>query len=241
MGNNLKKPELVDMDLIAPNLYLGSIQPASSLKALQTANISHIVNLCGDNYFPEHFVYKKIGIPDNPVACIGIHFDHALDFIEAAMKENGVVLIHCAAGVSRSSAITIAYLMRKRKWGYYKTFDYVKNRRIYVNPNPSFETQLVYFESCNCKRDIDWSNMMKQVFWNFKKDDVVECWIKPQWISGHFVKYVDNLFFDVQLCTMKEGSEPHSTSMGNARKPFPTSVHTTRNLQTFETFHNEVT
>lgn len=41
-------------------------------------------------------------------------------------KQNRKVLIHCAAGVSRSASFTIAYLMKEYKMNYHKAHKYVK-------------------------------------------------------------------------------------------------------------------
>ncbi len=40
------------------------------------------------------------------------HFDEVCGFIRRAIEGKGRVLVHCAAGISRSSTLTLAYLMR---------------------------------------------------------------------------------------------------------------------------------
>lgn len=63
------------------------------------------------------------------------------------MKE-GSVLIHCAAGFSRSTTCAIAYLMKEKKWTFEDTFNYVKLKRQskYTNPNFGFKKQLKEYE-----------------------------------------------------------------------------------------------
>ena len=41
-------------------------------------------------------------------------------------------------GISRSSTIVIAYLMKTNLWTFLKAFDYCKNKRDIVRPNPNF-------------------------------------------------------------------------------------------------------
>lgn len=57
------------------------------------------------------------------------------------------ILIHCNLGISRSSSILIAYLIRKYKLCLYSAFNYVKDKRIQIAPNYSFLKQLKYYEN----------------------------------------------------------------------------------------------
>ena len=61
---------------------------------------------------------------------------------------SGSVLIHCAAGFSRSSTCVIAYLMKENCWSYERSLDYVKTKRSfkYTNPNSGFKRQLLDYE-----------------------------------------------------------------------------------------------
>ena len=52
--------------------------------------------------------------------------------------KSGSVLVHCAAGVSRSASIVIAYLMRIKGWTYAEAFSYVKSKRFVICPNSGF-------------------------------------------------------------------------------------------------------
>ena len=61
-----------------------------------------------------------------------------MTFFEDCMKVNGRVLVHCAAGVSRSGCIVCAYLMWKNKWSFDETWKYVKSKRSKVWPNSGF-------------------------------------------------------------------------------------------------------
>jgi len=53
-----------------------------------------------------------ISIDDSPYEDLKKYWNRTFDFIESHRKY-GNVLIHCFAGVSRSAATTIAYLMKK--------------------------------------------------------------------------------------------------------------------------------
>ncbi len=53
------------------------------------------------------------------------------------------ILIHCAAGISRSASFTIAYFMRERKIGFQAALEYVRSKRKCIHPNSGFRAQLV--------------------------------------------------------------------------------------------------
>ncbi|KAH8868932.1 Dual specificity protein phosphatase Mpk3 [Schistosoma japonicum] len=64
-------------------------------------------------------------------------------YLEKARKRNGVVLVHCFAGVSRSVAVVIAYLLyNNRGLNVYKALEYVQARRSVAGPNLHFMGQL---------------------------------------------------------------------------------------------------
>jgi protein-tyrosine phosphatase len=56
------------------------------------------------------------------------------------------VLVHCAMGISRSSAIVIAWLMKRNNWTLEQAKSAVKSQRSIIKPNEGFVNQLVEFE-----------------------------------------------------------------------------------------------
>lgn len=52
------------------------------------------------------------------------------------------VLVHCHAGVSRSAAIVIAYVMKKYGLNFESAFELVKTRRPRIRPNEKFRACL---------------------------------------------------------------------------------------------------
>lgn len=55
-------------------------------------------------------------------------------------------MIHCQAGVSRSSTIVIAYLMSYSNLTMHQTYQFVKSKRSIVAPNFNFMGQLMELE-----------------------------------------------------------------------------------------------
>jgi len=62
-------------------------------------------------------------------------------------QEYGVgVLVHCAAGVSRSASVLCYYLMTKYGWSYSQAVAFLQARRSIVSPNEEFRRQLIAYQ-----------------------------------------------------------------------------------------------
>lgn len=83
-------------------------------------------------------VYKKLLIADDPKQKIIDLFPETYDWIESQCAEGRNVLVHCAAGISRSASFVIAYLMKKKKLGMQEALEFVKSRRPGIFPNSGF-------------------------------------------------------------------------------------------------------
>ncbi|KAL9656186.1 hypothetical protein ABK040_007803 [Willaertia magna] len=130
-------------------LYLGDCFQANNEIALKHLRITHVINVTNsiDNNFPSTLQYLRIPIHDADHEDIKQYFDTCYNFIEKAFNdENGRVLVHCKAGVSRSAAIVISYLMKKMNISFYSAYQMVKGRRPMVLPNEGFFKQLLEYE-----------------------------------------------------------------------------------------------
>ncbi|XP_073988093.1 dual specificity protein phosphatase MPK-4-like [Rhodnius prolixus] len=143
-----------NLDRIEPGLWLGNLTAAMDLEILEQIKCNHIltVDSCP---LPKNMSVlpgiktKFIQITDMPKEDLLSHFQGAFDFIKTG-QENGVVLVHCYFGVSRSSTIVIAYIMKKYEISYEEAFERVKSKRKYVCPNAGFEAQLKLYETMHC-------------------------------------------------------------------------------------------
>ncbi|XP_078084652.1 dual specificity protein phosphatase 19 [Mustelus asterias] len=130
--------------VVKPWLMLASQDVAHDYEKLKDCKISHILNVGYgvENAFPGEFSYKSISILDLPETSITSYFHECFEFIDQAKAQNGIVLVHCNAGVSRSASIVIGYLMWENGLGFKDAFSIVKNARQAINPNPGFMEQL---------------------------------------------------------------------------------------------------
>ena len=133
---------------IIPHLFLGSIGSASNLKQLENFKITHIICCASGikNFFPDKFKYYNINLLDSEKENIRQYFEESFNFIDNGIKNGGNVLVHCHAGISRSSTILIAYIMKSQKMKVDKVLELIKSKREKVNPNIGFLNQLKEYE-----------------------------------------------------------------------------------------------
>ena len=81
--------------------------------------------------------HKVIDAQDIDDYDISKDFDDGCEFMKYWISR-GPVLVHCAAGVSRSASMVICYLMRRDRTSFSKTFSYVKSKRRVICPNDGF-------------------------------------------------------------------------------------------------------
>ncbi|KAI4881600.1 hypothetical protein NFI96_021526 [Prochilodus magdalenae] len=124
------------------------------LSILEKQGITHIVcvrqnieaNFIKPN-FPLKFRYLVLDIADNPVENIIRYFPMTKEFIDGCLESGGKVLVHGNAGISRSAALVIAYLMETFGVKYRDAFSHVQERRFCINPNVGFVHQLQEYEA----------------------------------------------------------------------------------------------
>lgn len=74
------------------------------------------------------------------------YFSVCNDFIHAARIRDGIVLIHCLAGMSRSVTVAVAYIMSVTNLSWKEALKVVRTGRAVANPNLGFQNQLQEFE-----------------------------------------------------------------------------------------------
>lgn len=140
---------------ILPALYLGPhdcCTGVSTLSELTAQRITAIVN-CSINSGHSPSIHKdtikycEVSIHDNEGASILPWLMPVTDFIHREIVSGGKCLVHCQMGISRSSSIVIAYLMRYHNMTRDKAYVFTKMRRPQINPNCGFWEQLLTFQA----------------------------------------------------------------------------------------------
>ena len=128
-------------------VFLGNEDNARDLGLLTSYAVTHVISLTQSVYHPDKFSYYPINIDDSPVANIYQYFEPCVEFINSVLDapssaDGRNVLVHCAAGVSRSASIVIAYIMSAQRVDYETALALVRADRYYVCPNEGFVLQL---------------------------------------------------------------------------------------------------
>ncbi|KAJ3427496.1 dual specificity protein phosphatase [Anaeramoeba flamelloides] len=131
---------------ILDGLYLGSFEVASSLHELEKVNITHTLNMHHEKVEYPDIITKNLPIWDDPEWDLLSVLEECFDFIDKAIKSDGNVLVHCYAGISRSAAVVIGYLMKTKKMSYDDAYLFVKKKRPVAFPNEGFVKQLKSLE-----------------------------------------------------------------------------------------------
>jgi len=135
------------MTQITKKIYLGSYDDARNLNKLSHLGITHILNTAIEipNFYPNYFKYLRLNLDDISQQNLYPVLDKSYKFIDNVVNNDGKILVHCAAGISRSSSIVIYYLMKRYNWDYGRAYNYVKSHRKIINPNNGFCRQLRFF------------------------------------------------------------------------------------------------
>ncbi|KAL8195022.1 UNVERIFIED_CONTAM: hypothetical protein K2H54_044863 [Gekko kuhli] len=81
------------------------------------------------------------------------HFKESIKFVHECRLHGGRCLIHCLAGVSRSTTLLIAYLMTVTNLGWEECLAAIKTVRSYVSPNFGFQQQLQEYEETSLREN----------------------------------------------------------------------------------------
>ncbi|XP_016056049.1 PREDICTED: dual specificity protein phosphatase 15 [Miniopterus natalensis] len=131
---------------VLPGLYLGNFIDAKDLDQLGQNKITHIISIHeSPQPLLQGITYLRIPVADNPEVPIKKHFKECISFIHCCRLNGGNCLVHCFAGISRSTTIVTAYVMTVTGLGWQEVLEAIKSTRPIANPNPGFRQQLEEF------------------------------------------------------------------------------------------------
>lgn len=145
------KPKMPDgITRITQYVYLGNYHDALDTSRWP-AQFVYIVNASMLKYTPPcaGTTVVNVPVPDNETVDISAYFAPIAEFLQKCEDTRTPVLVHCVAGINRSGALTMAFLMRMRNKEvpalvyFLYVYHGLREERGMFLENPSFKRQLL--------------------------------------------------------------------------------------------------
>ncbi|XP_044743028.1 dual specificity protein phosphatase 18 [Chrysoperla carnea] len=146
-----QKPTIPGISEITDHLLLSS---AAVLRPdiLSRLGVNCVINATSelpDTPLPEcdpPVIYLRVPVLDRNETDLTPYFELVADTIDQVRQSNGVTLVHCVAGISRSASLCLAYLMKYNGMTLRNAYRLVKSIRPQIKPNSGFMRQLITYE-----------------------------------------------------------------------------------------------
>ncbi len=141
-----KKDIPIQIDKIHSNLYISACVCQENISYLEHYGVKAIVNLVPyHNYDPKSIIYLHEPFDDNTYIS-SEKLERIYRFIDYNIKK-GIVLVHCAMGISRSGGIVAGQILRENpNWTWEESVIYV-NQFHHIEPEPLTQTSIIDFLS----------------------------------------------------------------------------------------------
>ena len=116
---------------LPPKVRVRAARPLPGPKALNVAS-----------QHPHTLTYLTCECEDESMTNLLPNFELFHEFIDHALSKKRSVLVHCQAGISRSTTCVVSYLMRRHGMTFYDALCKVRSKRSFVSPNTGFTAQL---------------------------------------------------------------------------------------------------
>ncbi len=150
---------MIDYSLVNKGIFIGNINSVisttKSKDILEQRDIKVVISALTEEEYEDNMIaeqdfpnieWHRLVIDDNPNEPISKHFYNIHSIIRTALTNKNNVIVHCAAGMSRSPTLIIAYLMIENKWCFEEAYNYIKAKRPHISPNIGFIKQLKQLE-----------------------------------------------------------------------------------------------
>ncbi|XP_036305508.1 dual specificity protein phosphatase 18 [Pipistrellus kuhlii] len=142
------QPSVSGLSQITRSLYISNGAAANDKQLLSRSGITSVVNVSTEvaSALYEDVQYVQVPVADTPTAPLCDFFDPVADHIHAVEARQGRTLLHCVAGVSRSAALCLAYLMKYHAMSLRDAHAWARSCRPIIRPNSGFWEQLIRYE-----------------------------------------------------------------------------------------------
>jgi predicted protein tyrosine phosphatase len=134
------------MDQVYEQIYVGDIDTLRRQDAVRQEGIDAVVRLdLRDRdvlHWDSRFDVLDMPINDGATVPDGV-FDHVTDFIHEQIQNEKTVLVHCNQGISRSTTMVIAYLIKYEGMSLGEAFGTVREGREIARPHGALMASLI--------------------------------------------------------------------------------------------------
>ncbi|KAK4812256.1 hypothetical protein QYF61_012931 [Mycteria americana] len=136
------------VEILPAKLYMGNFKQACDQQIQKDLKIKAQVNISEQptTLFAEGGKYLHISVPDSLEADLFSTFGTICHFIDAQL-DRGAVLVFSSLGISRSSTVTMAYLMHSCQFSLKRAWNYVLKCKTNMRPHRGFVKQLSDWET----------------------------------------------------------------------------------------------
>lgn len=189
--------------VIENKLYYGNSKPAKNEQILIEMGVKSIVDLIKysseDNKIKHSssfnvFHIEVADLPTNTIAWC----EEPAKFIDEQLNLNNIVYVHCAQGVSRSSALVIYYLITRKNKELKETFNFIRQIRPVACPSFGFMKGFSELEK-NLFNKVTFTpteysiQCISEVSPKIKKDEIIEIYHATENEIKQNQKYYDDL------------------------------------------------
>ena len=138
----------VPLTQVLPGLFVGTVEDSFDRFILAKEKVTHILNVASELDINERvdLVYKKIALDDDSYDDdIRDILPESLKFIDSALKNNGIIIVHCLEGKSRSICVILAYMILFCNVGFTESLEYLKQIRPIIDIFPQYLEQTRLF------------------------------------------------------------------------------------------------
>ncbi|KAM9272596.1 LOW QUALITY PROTEIN: serine/threonine/tyrosine-interacting-like protein 1 [Morus bassanus] len=136
------------VEILPAKLYMGNFKQACDRQIQKDLKIKAQVNISEQPaiLFAEEGKNLHVSVPDSLEADLFSTFATICHFIDAQL-DHGAVLVFSSLGISRSSTVTMAYLMHSCQFSLKRAWDYVLKCKTNMRPHRGFVKQLSDWET----------------------------------------------------------------------------------------------
>ena len=138
------------MDEIIPGVFVGGIQASTDYDLLHDNAISYILNVSNfpldtevmNKYESLNIQFAQVKMEDSPYFDLRKNILAAVSTVRSAVNDNGRILVHCMAGISRSATVVAAYMIEYLGHSANSALQEMSLKQPAVYPNSGFLTFL---------------------------------------------------------------------------------------------------